>query len=317
MIIVRNKIRNENFNVSNSNIANYCIFLSKKESSKILNDVKNSYQDTFSNEDKLARKINNKEIYEIYNNNTLDFEEKDKESLNWLILNIIKRLPEKYRKPILNKKIGKLSNKLESGFPHTHKDTIFFSEDFCNQLNNYKHNGKIDDGLKYHGLTYIHECIHVWQREEPEKFNDLYKNYWNFKHGKIKNSESIINRIRKNPDGTDYNWIYCKNGKYIWPVALYNNSTPKNLGDVKNMGIYLNKIANTNAFEYKDNNSKRELRDISTFMDFFNIYDNNYHPNEISAELISQYYIFLMKVNTMDLAYPATKGLISWLNKKN
>lgn len=327
LFIVRNKIqKEENYkNVSNTSNESKCIFLTKEQTSKILELVQNSYQDTFSNEDLIARNINkNINQTNYYQNNILDFNDEDKESLNWLVTNIVNRLYKQYRKPLVNQKIGKLSNKLESGFPHTHEDAIFFSENFCKQLNNYKRNNNINDALKSQGLTFIHECIHVWQRKETNKFEDLYKNYWNFEHVPIINNEEIMGKVRKNPDGTDYNWVFCKNGKNIWPVALYNNTNPKNLGDVKYMGIYLDQLNSQDSqdsqdtskqFKYSHNNKRKELRDISLFIDFFNIYENNYHPNEISAELLSNYYMFLMKMKTMELTDPGIQGLILWLNK--
>ena len=44
----------------------------------------------------------------------------------------------------------------------------------------------------------------------------------------------------------------------------------------------------------KDKNNqvvKQKLLEIKEFQQFFNINNNHYHPNEISAELISQFYI--------------------------
>ena len=81
---------------------------------------------------------------------------------------------------------------LRIGFPHTHKDTVFLSENTINES---------DDRLLF---VLIHEQMHVMQRKKPELFKILYTKYYPFKTGKLKVQDKYISRIRSNPDMNIY-----------------------------------------------------------------------------------------------------------------
>jgi hypothetical protein len=184
-------------------------------------------------------------------------------------------------------RIIKCSQDLEFGFPHTHRNIIIFSEQ-------YFHNPSI--------TTFIHECIHIDQRLNPSKYLQLYSNWGFVKYDikKIKNTDDnntngdftdIIRRSRSNPDGRDINWLWISHtsNQAYWIGAVYNSHNPQSIADVENR-IY--KIENVNAGYNtiekigKYTGSSTLIHENTDFISTFgNIKNNNYHPNEIAAEL--------------------------------
>ena len=122
-------------------------FLNTDEACKMIKDI--DYFHNLTQADLTARKFikDSTNVTESYCNNYLYFNNEEKEKLT----KTIQSLPDN---ELFSKwSFAKMSTSVEDGFPHTHKDTIFFSENFCNQLNNYKHYGKIDDALKSFGCA--------------------------------------------------------------------------------------------------------------------------------------------------------------------
>jgi hypothetical protein len=179
-----------------------------------------------------------------------------------------------------NIRIVKCSTELEFGFPHTHKNIIVFSDEY----------------FQYPSLTtFIHECIHIDQRLRPDVYNKLYSN-WGFVQYPINTikgdefSSVIIYQSRTNPDGRDINWLWISpTMQAYWIGAVFNSNTPGSIADVENR-IY--KIENVNA-GYNTMDKVGQYTGQSSlihynkeFVSYFGrLKNNNYHPNEISAEL--------------------------------
>ena len=65
-----------------------------------------------------------------------------------------------------------LFRNIENNFPHTHEDVILYP---LNKVEN-------DENRQ---ITFVHEKAHVFQKRNPEVFDDLYVNYWGFKKTNI------------------------------------------------------------------------------------------------------------------------------------
>ena len=269
----------------------------------------NTYFSYFNGIDKKARHIGNKSLSEIKNyyiEHIIDFTEEEKTSLNKVINSIIQNLSPDNTKLFILKDWNFIKfSKIENDFPHTHEDLIFIPQKMINNNLNSTYNRE----------TLIHEKVHIFQRTAPKLFENLYINYWNFIKTPIKNLELIQNKMRTNPDGLDNNWVFSINNTHILLGSVYNTN-PTHIGDTKNYGIFLEKNTNNGKYIYnvktplKDN--MKEINSIHEFTDFFgNINGNNYHPNEISAEIIPKHIFSNMKDND-------SKGYINfkkWWNK--
>ena len=181
---------------------------------------------------------------------------------------------------------------LENNYPHTHHNSILLPEIFTLDYSYIVKN------------TLLHEKIHIIQRFKRDNFYNLYENYWNFRYIKIKDLKKIEQYSRTNPDGLDNNWVFSNKGINIVLMSLYNKDY-KNISNVTNYGIYLDS-SNNIIFPIK----KKKLDNIKEFTDFFGkLNGNNYHPNEISADMIS-HMLLGKKIDSL-----AFNKLTQWWNK--
>jgi len=213
---------------------------------------------------------------------------------------------------------AKYKSNIEQNFPHTHKNTIFLSKKFLNRCIFFYNKNLEEDMIENFGVIIIHECVHLWQRKNKELFEKLYVYYWNFvRVNKIENNH-LMKYYRFNPDGTDVNWVLNnkKNDKHILLMSLYSEDA-KNLGHVDNVGVYLDKYELTFIMPDEENLKKENLNECNIFNELFeNITSNNYHPNELSAELISIYYLQKMEISHYNFDNKALQKLENWFNKE-
>lgn len=162
----------------------------------------------------------------------------------------------------LDWKIVKINSGFDWDYPQTRADVVFIPEYFF-QTPNVK--------------TLVHEKMHLYQREYPKLFENLY-NRWGFKKIKLNDSEKeqinsrgLYSKTINNPDTTDGGtWVFRKNkDEYLLPVyAIKSNGKPTTLGFIMD--------ANNR------NNSMYFVGDISDFSNFFGANQID-HPNEIFA----------------------------------
>lgn len=168
---------------------------------------------------------------------------------------IIKKKLERLRKyNFLNSvpwKIVKFSG-IENNYPHTHGDIIFLPPDFF-------------DPSTDESSTFLHEKVHVLQRLYPKEFSDLFKKWGFYPISK----QQYHNNTRSNPDTNNSFWAWKDHSDL---VALYKKN-PKNIADVDYKTIKNNRVYDINQDYYN----------------YFGLYHNHYHVNEISAELLAQY----------------------------
>jgi hypothetical protein len=194
-------------------------------------------------------------------------------------------------------KIAKGNIWLEGGMPHTHYDTIIMPHDMFRKLTQYKYGRPTDNfAIREFGLTLIHELVHIEQRIEPEKYEHLYEN-WGFQLPTAVNGmEHPLYMNRINPDGLENKWIWqpsnLKNiNKWYWIGAIHKD----NAVNLKNVEYIAHSVQYSQGIATLNNITRRILlEDFKPFINYFGITNNHYHPNEISAEYMSIYYIELL-----------------------
>ena len=252
-------------------------------------------------------------IYKFYCENLLEFNTLEKKLINWVVDGMREKIPKHLQFIINNLKFAKFQNHIENGYPHTNYDIIFFTESYINNILYYYNNNDVDGAIKDIGAVIIHEAVHVWQRTDPKAFINLYTKYWNFiKPTKIHNSDRLDKLKRYNPDGVDTNWVFSLNGKHIYILSIYHNNS-RNIGDVKFIGIYVER--NGNNCIIPDSSKEHDLSSIKEFNGFFqHLNGNHYHPNEISAELLSIYYLKIMNLSHKNFENIGYNNMLVWLN---
>lgn len=281
----------EFFEIESPNI----IFLNKNLSCIYFKKYHTQYFSKFQPKESVARnciqnenEFNSNTIIEkcklFYCLNTLDFSNNEKKNIRYIISLIKKRIPTTFFNYIKGIKFIKVSKNIESELPHTIHDSIVLPQLFLNQIKTYIKKKNIYELNKYIACTIVHEYIHILQRFNYKLFKILYSQFWPF----IKVRSNILNKYlnnsqRLNPDGIDQNWAFKLNSNEL--VLPYVNLKNKNLEFVDKFGLKL-KIQNKN-YIILDN---KKLNYYDEFINYFCGINNNYHPNELSASLISEYF---------------------------
>jgi len=256
------------------------------------------YFKNFNEYDIKARNIvldsKNTNIVRYYCNQLLNFTTFEKKCVKLYLEDIRKNGTDSFICNLINKKwnFAKFKNFVENGYPHTHRRVIFLSQDYIDKICKYISRGKIEHGI---GRILVHEKIHILQRLYPEIFDELYRKYWNFERvDKIQNLELLEPIIRNNPDVDNNSYLFkLSKEEYLLPTCIYNiNKKVENLEDVLYIGVYVKKERGSNGIIYKIDREPRYelLNKIEKYANYFNLNNNNYHANELSAELMSQWY---------------------------
>jgi len=254
------------------------------------------------------------QIYKYYCENLLEYSDLEKKLINWVVNGMRERIPKHLQFIINNLKFAKFQNHIDNGYPHTNSDIIFFTESYISKLLYYYNNNDIEPAIKDIGAVIIHEAVHVWQRKDSKVFIDLFTNYWNFeKISKMYNGEWLESLNRYNPDGVDTNWIFKFNKKNIFILSIYQDEAT-NIGDVDFIGVYVEK--NGNKCVMPEESKLYPLSTIKEFNSFFeHLHGNHYHPNEISAEMMSIYYLKVMNLSHKKFENIGYKNMLVWLEK--
>jgi len=259
---------------------------------------KKDYFNKFNKIDYQVRNLTKGTIDDVYCNNVNSLTNKEKVQLD----SYIKEIENKTNSPNFFRdiKVYKINDKIERGLPHTREDVILLPNDIFNNTKKVIFN------------LLVHEQTHILQKKHPDIFKKLYLDYWNFiKVADIINKDHLVSRVRSNPDGMDLMWIYCKNNKYIWFLSIYRDNP--SMYNVDYIGIYLEKVGE--KFKVPKNYIYKKILDIPEFNEMFNISNNHYHPNEICAEIFSNYYLSLMGISNFDSSIPGNAKFMSWYNK--
>jgi len=274
-------------------------------------DNQNPYQVSFPTLNEIQSVIGSKEYFKLFKD--LDFKVRDcppvisycqkkyreavlqptpkeQEKFTLFYHDLIESIPKELQPKLLRSeiKIAKTFD-IESKFPHTHQDIIFFNQSYFKKLENYQ-----KGNLKTHSLaasTLIHEITHLKQRDHPQKYDALYRE-WGFQpisyqYLTCNFPHHILNRIRLNPDELPHYRFWVWNGKVL-PLVLYESSKARSVSEVVYIGLDWTKPFNKVKAEYD------YLDRFKDFGQYFGIRNNHYHPVEIHAEYQAMQYLEIL-----------------------
>lgn len=266
--------------ISRENYIN-SIFISKGFGCQIIKKFHTHYFLKMKKKESKIRGCYKLECPQYYCKNTLDFNNSERKSILWL-LSIVKKFIQNTIPSwnIYPWNFIKISRKIEGGMPHTINNFIVIPDSITSSIATFYQKKKYNEIIEEYGLILIHEYIHVIQKINPNIFNNLYQNYWNYSYQKVNipNNLQIIQRI--NPDGLDTNWVFKKkdNSRIAHHVVLKKSNQ---LSDINIVTLKVNK-----------DHSLAETQRDKEFKSFFCKNSQNYHPHENSACLISEYILF-------------------------
>jgi hypothetical protein len=249
---------------SNKNIE----FVSKNEIIEVLNKI--NYFNRFNKIDYKVRDcIDKKNCIDKYINNIQNFTNNQQTYLKY-ICNLVDELLSDYTLfKNIKWRFGKFNKNIENGFPHTHLDIIFLSNNF---FENYALAQA--DAVRQNITTLLHEKIHIYQRlYEKESIN--FYNSLGFNYYKCICNYNMFHRT--NPDDNGNHYVY--NG-YLVRSQYFSNA--KSLGQIN---IIFNRVRDFDKEDIEINGDEilKKLRSI------FGIQIES--TNELFACLISLYLV--------------------------
>lgn len=226
------------------------------------------------------------------------FTDAEKEALSWYVAKVDPVLREHY--PRLAKvpwRFIKVGPTIESGFPHTRGGHIVLSEPVLARLVAVKQDDLGGLAVKQMGPLFVHEQLHVLQRQQPSLFDDLYTRVWKFRRApKIAGAEKLKDRIVVNPDGPTNEWVFPVGaGRWVWPLIVLPKGADENTASLLRMeqvAVDVEALEGGKGFRVKTDEAgdpvTRPLHEVEAYMRTFHPSSYVYHPNEASADLLAR-----------------------------
>jgi hypothetical protein len=239
-----------------------------------------------------------RETRERYRFATLEFGPQEKKAITAIVKGIDTRLRGHYNLVAnLPWKFLKVDDNIEGGLPHTRGAYIVLSKTVARQLVQLDQQYPPQAAAAIGASILLHEHIHVLQRSNPRLFDSLYKNVWGFMHvDAIKRSGWLLKHHLANPDGLDCGWLFPVDGKngsrYILPDVIFadGGGLKRMPQDFRMVALEVRKSGNRYTLVTGANGrpSSRPLMQVADYVRVFAISENIYHPNEASADLLTQ-----------------------------
>ncbi len=300
----------------------------------------------------LPRNINDncsmlrKKLAYYYTSLVTDFNEYEKNIIKFYFERLFDILSKKSPELIPKKKkihLIKLNEGVDWNYPYTINHSIVLPMVFIKSLIDHYHQYEdqinqtsvkvwnlitpMPDLINQKILVLCHELIHILQRNKDiypnhtNIFNFIYTEIWGF----IKINKSLIEfphqkkdnflNVITNPDGYNYEWIipvynHETNYDHMFLPLLSRNLNNKPIGIM----IELKTLVNNKYLITKHWNDIDKIKRYTN--KFYGLKNQLYHPNEISAHLISNYvilnHIYSDTENTIDY-YKFYKFINSYL----
>jgi hypothetical protein len=266
----------------------------------------------------------------FYKKNTIKMDEVQLSLIKGITDEINKVLLVATEKTVPKWNIVLLNNNIDWNYPYTIGDKIFITKSRLDGLLRMYSYGDVDSSNNAK-ITFIHEYIHILQRKNPKAFQSFYEIFWNFKQIPIGKRNSIMGDTFlktywvTNPDGINAEYyVEHENEKYT-PFLMLD---PNNIKVHKAVLIKLDNDFNVLHTEESKLEFKGQLKYNVKIPIMYNIENmkfyqdisfgikQNYHPNEIYANLVSSYLIDqgLISSDFREIAEESSK-LLSKLEK--
>lgn len=259
---------NTNNQKQNNIDTNDVIFLTFDETSAFLERDEDGYVRSMSAADLYARKVQNaREYVDSIKKCCISYTDAEKVKIK----RCVKKADEFLRTYVYKNKLNCADlvsikwkfaltyknnvNEYEEGLPHTRSDIIFLSK--------YSINKDIADDNNDQTLvnTLIHEKVHIYQRYNKQKMEDLVR-HMGYSKISVKLSDDILRRKRSNPDITDD--IYHNSATNKEMIFTYKSETPSGINDTDTNSFAMEHPYETMAYEIANAYSQSYFQKITT-----------------------------------------------------
>jgi hypothetical protein len=193
----------------------------------------------------------------------------------------------------------KLANRAEGSMPHTRGAHIVLpvaaAEAYAKMHRDLSAAGTLATSLRGRNLL-VHEQTHVLERADPARFEPLFTQVFGFvRMTPPPMTPWLAARVVQNPDGPDLAWAFPleKIGGTGWVmpcVTLADVAAPRMPQDFQAIAV---DVARTGAgWKIIERNGAPKIRDLARLPGYdahFPFADEDFHPNEIAAVLLSHW----------------------------
>ena len=193
----------------------------------------------------------------------------------------------------------KVADHIEGGLPHTRDNFIVLSESVSKGLFDLRRQQTPEAALMRGGMLLLHEQVHVLQRLEPGRFDNLYTQTLGYRRsGNIPLPKDLATNQLLNPDGLSCCWLFPRGQGMIWPLLVFaeRDGLRKMPGDFRKLAVTV--MPTKKALGYhvartaEGRSQSEDLLKVREYVEAFPLTQNFYHPNETSADLFSQLVLF-------------------------
>ena len=187
----------------------------------------------------------------------------------------------------------KVTPNVEGGMPHTRGDSIVLSDPVLASIVRARAGGPFEKPSPLWALL-IHEQTHVIQRRHPALFAPLYTSVLGFQQVNLPSPPQWISEASiTDPDAPVREWAFSLGNKATrhWrlPVVFVDHWDHPNMpGDFRVVAVRIE--PHGKSWNYADLTAPADtptLDSLSAFVERFPVRDELFHPNEITADLLS------------------------------
>lgn len=253
----------------------------------------------------------------VYARETLEFSQEEQDVLRWgvsvLWPALIDKAPLFARAPW---KFAKVSDRIEGGLPHTRDETIVLGSGVMDGLVSEYRAQDLPKLYQFLGYLLAHEQTHVLQRSQPAVFADFFTSVLGFEHVPALQSPWLSERGVVNPDAPRNEWVYPLPGgkQAVLPYLVLDNLThPRMPQDFRTIAVMAEKVHGSWTWMQQDGVPVTQpLSELKAYANAFPNPHENYHPNEISADMLG----YWLAGNTDgDANHPLRAKLVKWAKK--
>ncbi len=246
--------------------------------------------------DPSTREMTIEECREAYRSGVREFTDDSKAVISWYVQRADSAVTNEF--PALASipwKFILLSDSIEAGFPHTREGYILLSESLVAALREWRE--KQSSG-QYVGMEIlIHEKMHVLQRMNPAPFERFYQKVWGFRKVNAPALKDLENeRFIVNPDASTAEWVIkipAKKTNYILPAIMLKDNSKGMGGNIRRVGISVDSTVG-GFVPRMDDDGNLDVKDLDAIVQYrrkFPQSEHDYHPHELSADLVSKYLV--------------------------
>jgi hypothetical protein len=211
----------------------------------------------------------------------------------------------------------KLSDQAEGGMPHTRGAWIVLPASFAAAIARHAREGTPASGLPRGTNVVLHEQVHVLQRADPARFAPLYTDVFGFvRMNPAPRSRWLDEHVVTNPDGPDLDWAWPQGRQdapprhaFLPATVLPEPGTPS-LQSMTPVALPLE--AHDDHWHFVDPDTSKgmvPLEQVPGYAQHFPWTGENFHPNEIAADLVMNW---LIDSPSLAKPGPTTTPAINW-----